>query len=124
MAAGTGELLLMAVGDVGPYHEPLDGYPVLAKPTLAQADVRFAHCEKVFSTRGTMQVHSDGHYSRQDLETVRATAEMLHIHVLGLAVIAPDVSPELARQTIATIEVLGALQASPEVKAALKDRIR
>src|ERR1700761_7880418 len=66
MAAGTGELLLMAVGDVGPYHEPLDGYPTLAKPTLAQADVRFAHCEKVFSKRGTMQVHSDGHYSRQD----------------------------------------------------------
>lgn len=61
-----GEVLLMAVGDVGPYHEPLDGYPVLAKPTLAQADIRFAHCEKVFSTRGTMQVHSDGHYSRQD----------------------------------------------------------
>jgi poly-gamma-glutamate synthesis protein (capsule biosynthesis protein) len=66
MAAGNGELLLMAVGDVGPYHEPLDGYPVLAKPTLAQADLRFAHCEKVFSNRGTMQVHSDGHYSRQD----------------------------------------------------------
>jgi poly-gamma-glutamate synthesis protein (capsule biosynthesis protein) len=62
----NGELLLMAVGDVGPYHEPLDGYPTLAKPTLALADVRFAHCEKVFSTRGTLQVHSDGHYSRQD----------------------------------------------------------
>jgi Bacterial capsule synthesis protein PGA_cap len=62
----AGELLLMAVGDVGPYHEPLDGYPALAKPTLAQADIRFAHCEKVFSTRGTLQVHSDGHYSRQD----------------------------------------------------------
>ena len=64
------------------------------------------------------------HYSRQDLETVRAAGETLHIQVLGLAVIAADVSPELARQTIAAIEVLGALQASPEVKAALKDRIR
>jgi Bacterial capsule synthesis protein PGA_cap len=61
-----GEIVLMTVGDVGPYHEPLDGYPVLAKPTLALADLRFAHCEKVFSTRGVMQVHSDGHYSRQD----------------------------------------------------------
>ena len=59
-------MVLMAVGDVGPYHEPFDGYPVLAKPTLAAADLRFAHCEKVFSTRGAMQVHSDGHYSRQD----------------------------------------------------------
>ena len=64
------------------------------------------------------------HYSRQDLEAVRTAGETLHIHVLGLAVIAADVSPELARQTIAAIEVLGALQASPEVKVALKDRIR
>jgi hypothetical protein len=40
-----------------------------------------------------------------------------------LAVIASDVSPELARATIASINVLGALQASPEVKAALSDRI-
>ena len=64
------------------------------------------------------------HYSRQDLEAVRAAGETLHIQVLGLAVIAPDVSAELARDTIASIHVLGALQASPAVKAALSDRIR
>src|SRR6476660_937967 len=29
-------------------------------------------------------------YCRQDLEAVRATGEVLHIHVLGLAVIAAD----------------------------------
>jgi Arc/MetJ-type ribon-helix-helix transcriptional regulator len=63
-------------------------------------------------------------YSRQDLEAVKAAGEMLHIQVLGLAVIAPDVSPELARATIASIHVLGALQASHAVKAALSDRIR
>jgi Arc/MetJ-type ribon-helix-helix transcriptional regulator len=63
-------------------------------------------------------------YSRQDLEAVRAAGETLHIQVLGLAVIAPDVSAELARKTIASIHVLGALQASPAVKAALNDRIR
>jgi Arc/MetJ-type ribon-helix-helix transcriptional regulator len=63
-------------------------------------------------------------YSRQDLEAVRAAGETLHIQVLGLAVIAPDVTPELARDTIASIHVLGALQASPAVKAALQDRIR
>lgn len=62
-------------------------------------------------------------YGRQDLEAVRAAGEVLHIHVLGLAVIAPDVSPDLARETIASIHVLGALQASPAVKAALRDRI-
>ena len=63
-------------------------------------------------------------YTRQDLEAVQAAGETLHIKVLGLAVIAADVSPELARQTIASIHVLGALQASPAVKAALRDRIR
>jgi Arc/MetJ-type ribon-helix-helix transcriptional regulator len=63
-------------------------------------------------------------YDRQDLEAVRAAGETLHIQVLGLAVIADDVSPELARATIASIHVLGALQASAAVKAALSDRIR
>jgi Arc/MetJ-type ribon-helix-helix transcriptional regulator len=64
------------------------------------------------------------HYSREDLEAVRATGQTLHIHVLGLASIAPDVTPELARATIASVVVLGALHASPAVKAALADRIQ
>ena len=63
-------------------------------------------------------------YERQDLEALRAAHERLHIQVLGLAVIASDVPPELARETIASIHVLGALQATPAVKAALSDRIR
>ena len=63
-------------------------------------------------------------YSRQDLEAVRAAGETLHIQVLGLAMIAADVPAELARETIASIHVLGALQASAAVKAALGDRIR
>lgn len=62
-------------------------------------------------------------YGRQDLEAVQAAGEKLHIQVLGLAVIAADVSPELARETIGSIHVLGALHASPAVKAALSDRI-
>jgi Arc/MetJ-type ribon-helix-helix transcriptional regulator len=62
-------------------------------------------------------------YSREDLEAVRAANQSLHIQVLGLAIIAEDVSPELARDTIASIHVLGALQAPAAVKAALKDRI-
>lgn len=64
------------------------------------------------------------HYSREDLEAVRAGGQTLHIHVLGLASIAPDVTPELARATIASVVVLGALHASPAVKAALADRIQ
>ena len=63
------------------------------------------------------------HYSRSDLETLQAKGEVLQIQVLGLASIADDVSPELALATIESISVLGALQASKEVKAALANRI-
>ena len=63
------------------------------------------------------------HYTRADLEKVKAAGETLHIQVLGLAVIAADVSPELARETIASIHVLGSLSASGAVKTALADRI-
>jgi Arc/MetJ-type ribon-helix-helix transcriptional regulator len=64
------------------------------------------------------------HFTRQQLETARDAGEILHIQVLGLAVIAADVTPELALQAIGSIHVLGALQASASVKAALGDRIR
>jgi Arc/MetJ-type ribon-helix-helix transcriptional regulator len=64
------------------------------------------------------------HYSREDLEAARDAGQMLHIRVLGLASIAPDVTPDLARAAIGSISVLGALQASTAVKAALADRTR
>jgi Arc/MetJ-type ribon-helix-helix transcriptional regulator len=62
------------------------------------------------------------HFSRADLEAARAAGQRLDIRVLGLASIAADVTPELAQATIASISVLGALQASAAVKAALADR--
>ena len=62
------------------------------------------------------------HYTRQDLEAARDAGTPLHIQVLGLATIASDVTPELARAAIASVQVLGAFQASPAVKAALADR--
>ncbi len=63
-------------------------------------------------------------FSREDLEAARRAGEMLHINVLGLATIAQDVTPDLARAAIASISVLGALHATPAVKAALADRTR
>ena len=62
-------------------------------------------------------------YSRRDLEAVRKSGTKLRIQALGLVRIAEDVSPALARDTIESIAVLGALQASAAVKAALNDRI-
>jgi Arc/MetJ-type ribon-helix-helix transcriptional regulator len=61
--------------------------------------------------------------SRADLEAARRSGTRLRIHVLGLVRIAADVSPELARESIESITVLGALQASAPVKAALAGRI-
>lgn len=62
-------------------------------------------------------------FSRADLEAAQAAGELLHIKVVGLARLAPDIPPELARASIGSINVLGALQASPAVRAALGDRI-
>lgn len=63
------------------------------------------------------------HFSRADLERAQAAGERLQIQVLGLARIADDVSPELARATIESVVVLGAFQASAAVRKALADRI-
>lgn len=62
-------------------------------------------------------------YSRAELEALKAAGEVLHVKVVGLARIAPDVTPDLALATIGSITVLGALQASSEIKTALADRI-
>lgn len=63
------------------------------------------------------------HYTRADLEAVRAAGEMLQIQVLGLASFDDDVTAELALATIESITVLGALHASATLKEALADRI-
>jgi Arc/MetJ-type ribon-helix-helix transcriptional regulator len=64
------------------------------------------------------------HFTAEQLRALQANGQTLDLRVLGLASIAPDVSPELALATINSIHVLGALQASPAVKAALATRMR
>ena len=63
MAAHDG-IVLMGVGDVGPVHGDMKSYAELAKSTLAAADIRIGQCERVYSTRGALQVHSGGAHSR------------------------------------------------------------
>ncbi|MFU8832915.1 MAG: CopG family transcriptional regulator [Wenzhouxiangella sp.] len=62
-------------------------------------------------------------YGRRELEAARDAGQCLRIRALGLVRIAEDVTPELALETIESIAVLGVLQASSKVKAALADRI-
>ena len=62
-------------------------------------------------------------FTRAELEAKRQLGQRLSVNVVGLARIASDVTGELAVATIESITVLGALQASPEVKLALSGRI-
>ena len=57
-------VVLLGVGDVGPIHEPMDAYSTLARPALAAGDIRFGQCERVYSGRGALQLHSGGAHSR------------------------------------------------------------
>ena len=63
------------------------------------------------------------HLAAADLEAVKARGETLDVRVLGLLTIAADVTPELARQTLQSVVVLGSLHATPAVKAALAERM-
>ena len=62
-------------------------------------------------------------FGAAQLAALVQAGERLQIRVLGLAIIDSDVSPELALAAIESVVVLGALQASPAVKAALASRI-
>lgn len=63
-------------------------------------------------------------YSRNELETLVAEGKQVEIKAVGVAVLTADITPDLARAAIKSIHVLGVLRASPEVKAALHDRIK
>ena len=72
-------------------------------------------------TRRTLTLGTQ-HYSRHDLEELRAAGRTVELRVLGLATIDEDVSPELALATITSVEVLGAFRAPRTVKEALGPR--
>ena len=82
-----------------------------------------AHAVKQSIVRHTLELGLR-RVSRQELEASKAKGVTLQIQVVGLATIDDDVTPELARETIESITVLGALHASKEIKSALADRIR
>jgi Arc/MetJ-type ribon-helix-helix transcriptional regulator len=63
------------------------------------------------------------HLGRAELEQVRDAGQMLQIQVVGLARIAADVPPALARATIKSIHVLGAFHCSAAVRKVLADRM-
>ena len=57
-------IVLYGCGDIGPIHEPMGAYCELVQSALAAGDIRFAQCERVYSERGALQLHSHGSHSR------------------------------------------------------------
>src|SRR3990172_3708231 len=54
---------LLAGGDVGSAHEPVDQLAELILPVLRQADLRFGQCEAIYSKHGSSPkfTHGRGH---------------------------------------------------------------
>jgi uncharacterized protein YunC (DUF1805 family) len=64
------------------------------------------------------------HYSRKELDALRANNEKLAISVVGILTFDDDISAELARDTIESVKVRGVLRAGSAIKEALADRTR
>lgn len=63
-------------------------------------------------------------HNRKSLEKLLAAGRQVELNVTGILRLADDVTPELACAVIKSLKVCGSFQAGPEVKAALKDRMR
>lgn len=62
-------------------------------------------------------------HNRKSLERLLAAGRQVELNVTGILRLCDDVTPELACAVIKQLKICGAFQASPEVKAALRDRI-
>ena len=63
-------------------------------------------------------------FNRKELTELKTKKQKLNIKVIGLFILAQDVTPDLALATIESVVVHGAFKAPDDVKIALKDRLR
>ena len=63
-------------------------------------------------------------YNKADLEKFKSKGEKIKVSLVGFLNLANDISPELAREVIESIQVRGVFHASEAVKAALEERIK
>ena len=63
-------------------------------------------------------------YDSSDLEKRKLKGEKIKMTVVGLLHLSDDITPELAREVIESIQVRGIFQASTQVKEALADRTK
>jgi len=62
-------------------------------------------------------------FNRSELEKKRESKEMVNVKVIGMFIVADDVTPTLALDTIQSVTVRGVFKAPDDVKAALADRL-
>lgn len=98
---------VLAVGDVGPIHEPIDDYASLVRDTLAEGDIVFAQCERTYSERGSLQVGSNGHNSRQPPRMAKVFADAGFNVVSVASNHAMDWGPDSLLDTIDLFESMG-----------------
>ncbi len=63
-------------------------------------------------------------YNHHNLQEKKDNNEMVNIKVIGMLILADDITPELALDTIQSITVHGVFKAPEEIKEVLKDRIK
>jgi Arc/MetJ-type ribon-helix-helix transcriptional regulator len=61
-------------------------------------------------------------YGRNALEQLKAKGQRTRLTVIGMLILASDVTPELVVETIEHVKVRGVFRAQESVKAALADR--
>ena len=128
-AAGSSEKLTINLGvvDLGQIDLLVQEGFYSNRTDLIRTAIRnqlYTHADAVKRTVAHQSLHLGlQHFGRADLEQARSSGKLLNIGVVGLARIADDVSPQLARATIQSIAVLGAFHASAAVRRALADRI-
>jgi len=62
-------------------------------------------------------------YNRNELEKKREDNQMINVKVIGLFILADDITPELALDTIQSVTVRGVFKAPDDVKEALSERL-
>lgn len=74
------------------------------------------------TTRKSMVIGTLG-YNRRNLEEKREEKEMINVKVIGMFILADDVTPKLALDTIQSVTIRGVFKAPEDVKKALSDRL-
>jgi Bacterial capsule synthesis protein PGA_cap len=115
----------LGVGDVGPIHEPIDAYAELVRDVLHRGDIAFAQCERTYSERGSLQVGSNGHNSRQPPH-MASLFEQAGFNVVSMASNhAMDWGPDALLDTLDLFEGMGirTIGAGSDIKAARRPAV-